>query len=67
MSIVSSEILSLIYNPPIGGYLLIFPLQTFRNSHKLQNVFTVFVLNIDHSFVSINANVHDFWINLAFQ
>lgn len=27
----------------------------------------IFVLHIDQSFVSINANVHDFGINLEFQ
>lgn len=56
MSFVPSEVLSLIYKPPIGDYLLMFSLQTFTNSHKVHKVFTVFVLNIDQSFVFINTN-----------
>lgn len=64
MSFVSSEVLSLNHKGPVGGYLMVwnFSFRSLGIATRYRNVFTVFVLNIDHYFVSINANIHGFGI-----
>lgn len=60
MSFVSPEVLSLNCKAPMGGYLLVwsFSFGSLEIPMRYRDTFTVFVLNIHHYFVSVNANIH---------
>lgn len=60
MNFVSIEVLSLSCKALMGDYLLVwsFSFRSLGIPMRYKNIFTVFVLNTHHYFVSINANIH---------